>query len=127
MALLRFGLHQLSGQSFHRCAPSCFLHGAEPPLALLLLFPLLELVLSFSTSVAAAIAGDIVLSLEKGSDFATELDSLVGVVQIFAALVIETKAGGMLEAIWDDSLCHFPDREFADFFAKKVEIFIDLE
>ena len=80
-----------------------------------------------STSVAVAIAGDIVLSLEKCSDFVTELDNLINVAQIFAALVIETKASGVLEGVWDDSSRHFPDQEFADFFDKKVEIFIDLE
>jgi hypothetical protein len=73
------------------------------------------------------IVGDIVLLLERGSDFATELDNLVGVAQIFAALVIEMKAGCVLEGIWDDLSCHLPDREFADFFAEEFQMFVDLE
>ena len=67
------------------------------------------------------------LSLEKGRDFSTELNNFVGFVQIFAALVIETKASCVLESVWDDLSCHFPDREFADFFAEEFEIFVDLE
>jgi hypothetical protein len=68
-----------------------------------------------------------VLSLENGGDFATQLDNLVGIAQIFAALVIEAKAGCVLEGVWDDSSYHFPDREYADFLAEEFKVFVDLE
>ena len=67
------------------------------------------------------------LLLEKSSDFATELDDFVDIVQILAALVIKTKAGGVLESVWDDSSRHLLNREFADFFTEEFEIFINLE
>ena len=67
------------------------------------------------------------LLLEKSHDFATELDDFIGVAQIFAALVVKTKAGGILEAIWDVSSCLLQNRELSDFFAKELEVFVDLE
>ena len=80
-----------------------------------------------STSAAGSIAGDIVLTLEKGRDFVTELNDFIRIAQIFATLVVKTKAGSVLEMVWDDSLCHLSIGELPDFFAKKLKIFIDFE
>jgi hypothetical protein len=68
-----------------------------------------------------------VLPLEKSHDFATELNDFVRVAKIFAALVIKTKAGGILEGIWDDSLHHLPNRELSDFFAEEFKVLLILK
>lgn len=80
-----------------------------------------------SASVVATIVEDIMFLLEKSSDFAAELDDFFGVTQIFAALVVETKAGSVLEGVGDDSSCHLPNQESTNFLAEKIEISINLK